>query len=117
MQTLLGLRPEIQQAIITKYNGLEEFYFEVFYNAYQDYHAHISKNDVDIQRLQYEIYEIQDFLESIGVVEPDAITRSISADYTEIVAKRFVENKLGQTGLSEDEIRNFIKDHLGMNDQ
>lgn len=111
MQKITNLPVKVQQKIIKKYSGLEEFYFKVFYNRHEHYKAYKAHSN-DVKVLDQELLDIESELENYGALDGHDITTSISADFSENIAKDYAKNILGSVGASPEQIKLFIESHL-----
>ena len=113
MQNLERIPSEIKNKIISKYGSLEEFYFEIWYNRHQHYHAFKDKRNDIVTKLDNALYDFEDELEEFGIPDGSEITGPIYDDYGEMIAINYVNKTLSEIGFDKEAIKDFINRYLG----
>jgi len=97
LELLKKLPEKTQQAIISKYGSLESYYQHVYKLYQSDRHWFSNKTQeakIKRQEIQNQLFDLEDELETFGLIDGHAVLTEISSDHGKEVLDGFLK-KLG----------------------
>jgi len=117
LNLLQNLDEAIKSKLVEEYGSLGKFYQLVFDLWAQDYSAHMSKNQLRQTEIKKSINDLEDKLETFGIIDGSDITNEISSDFGDIIVRKEIQkldNYLKLHGTDYNTMRAWVQTTYGI---